>query len=693
MFESVLLPLLGALLLSATFRLLSSKRGDALSLSIRFGALFVLVVANAALLLWMNCNIAGLSIWAGLLVISVMTLRQEQTLPYTRRLGRYSLTVFGLSIFLISSLCFLHLPVMTFLTSPGEIGIHLGYLLENNVTQAMLVVYVALLFYAALFSPRLRAIFAIVALALSILSLVYSFVLPFGYPMMSGLMFEQIPVPALEIGGRGIVDALVVFVVAALTSWGVLRVRIQAIALALVLVNVSLAVATATTMHRDTLEGGTNSKDERESSARPLVFSKTNPNVLILFLDRFMGSFVEEILQKHPELYEQLSGFVWYPLTVSAGENSVAGVHPIFGGYDYGPSEMNRRRQSLRDLSVESFQILPLNFGARGYKSNLLSPRGLGFTVAGDCTYMADIEGTECSHVPPAVTAQLARRMGYSTESLSKSNYADLLVLLGAMRGAPYMLKAVLNEKGPWQPFLDHSAGTTFQQWAELKSLSKLSTATATDSQLNIYWNTLPHEPYFMADDCQPAAERLNLTDEQLSDRGASSLFEEQHRIATRCTLLLVAEYMDWLKEAGVYDNTKIVLVSDHGIVGPVEDHSTRAEEGGTTAADFVKTRSLLMVKERDADGSLSIDDEFLPNAEVPRIVCEEIGGCTNPFLGNKPIETLGRDDPFVVDIVPWQFNLQKPEAFRIKRRFLLKGKDPYNQKGWSEVPVAANEK
>ena len=32
---------------------------------------------------------------------------------------------------------------------------------------------------------------------------------------------------------------------------------------------------------------------------------------------------------------------------------------------------------------------------------------------------------------------------------------ADLLVLLGSMRSAPYTLKGVLFDKGPWRPFLD----------------------------------------------------------------------------------------------------------------------------------------------------------------------------------------------------------------------------------------------
>ena len=78
-----------------------------------------------------------------------------------------------------------------------------------------------------------------------------------------------------------------------------------------------------------------------------------------------------------------------------------------------------------------------------------------------------------------------------------------------------------------------------------------------------------------------------------------------------------------------------------------------------------------------------------MPNAEVPRIVCEEIGGCVNPYLGNKPIQALGRDDPFLVSFVPWQFTLQNPDSFVINSQLLLKGKDPFDAKQWTMIGPA----
>ena len=82
-------------------------------------------------------------------------------------------------------------------------------------------------------------------------------------------------------------------------------------------------------------------------SAWPLRFSPAHPNVLIIFLDRFMGSYVESILETDPELVDRLSGFTWYPRTVAAGQNSIAGVHPMLGGYDYTPVEMYARGRPL----------------------------------------------------------------------------------------------------------------------------------------------------------------------------------------------------------------------------------------------------------------------------------------------------------------------------------------------------------
>ena len=112
---------------------------------------------------------------------------------------------------------------------------------------------------------------------------------------------------------------------------------------------------------------------------------------------------------------------------------------------------MNRRHLPLRDLSVEAYRILPINFANAGYHVNIVNPRGLGFTMRGDCSYL-QIDRVSCSHISPIVASRLAADVGITLESLAESQYADLLVLLGAMRGTPYTLKEWFTAAGRGPP-------------------------------------------------------------------------------------------------------------------------------------------------------------------------------------------------------------------------------------------------
>lgn len=652
---------------------------------VRVALLSVLLLAISSVLLWVDCSARAAAFLAAVVCVASISLREEQTQPLVRAFGRASFAVYITSVFTVGTLVYIHLPVMTFLTSRGEIGVHLEYLFTINLRGVMVVTYLAAALFAFALSPRMKAVLAFLATALLSLALLYSFAYPFGYPRMSGLTFERIPIGASELAFRTLVDVTTVAIVVPLTLVAVLRLQAKKTLLAIGLVNVSLAAAFTLRVARDATAHDEIANEATSAPARPIKLGKGKRNVLILFLDRFMGGFVEEILKQEPQLASDLEGFVWYPRTLAAGENSIAGLHPLLGGYDYTPREMNARNRLLRDLSVESYSILPYNFTKSGYAVNLVNPRGLGFTIEGDCSFF-DIEGASCSHIPATVTKRLAEKHGVPMQDLSQSSYADLLVLLGLMRVTPYVDRAVLHERGPWKPFLDHSAGTTFRQWAELKSLPELSSVDSDRDTLNVFFNILPHEPYFMGEDCVPRPTPLLLPQEEVRRRGYDDIFGLQHFVAARCALLLAADYFRWLRSVEVYDDTKIVVVSDHGIVGPVTDRSSRALAGGTTDNMFVRSRSLLLVKERGARGPLRTSEAFMPNAEVPRIVCEEIGGCVNPFLNDKPIEAHGRDRPFYVSFVPWQFNLQEQNRFKILREMVLLGPDPYDATSWREV-------
>lgn len=646
--------------------------------SIQVSLLFLV----ATLSLWHECSV-GTIVASGLAtVLGWYVADKPSHSALAVFVGRYRLALFLLSIFGIALLVLVAIPITTFLTSPGELGIHMDRLLKVNVRDVMVIVYSAAFIYLLATVPGLRAAMAVVATGAFFLGWMYAFVLPFGYPMLTGLAFEQLARPLQDILLRSAMDLVVVLAVAFALRYCWLRFGSRAVLGAVMMANVSIALAVGFSASRDQV-GLAGNINETPTHSRPMVFSRTQPNTLFIFLDRFMGSHVESALRDEPQLADRLSGFTWYPRSVSAGENSIAGVHPLLGGYDYLPVEMNARGRSLKDLSVEAFSILPRNFAQKGYRTNVVNPRGLGFTMMGDCSFLS-WERVFCSHIPAGVSRQKAQQMGFPAHALAEANYASLLSLLGAMRVAPYAMKEAIYARGPWQPFLDHSSGTTFREWAELDSLKELTSVDDAAPAFNMVTNILPHEPYYMGLDCLPKTTQLNVSTEELQKLGHKSLFSLQHANTARCALRLVAQYLDHLKEVGVYDQTTIVVASDHGIVGSVQDSSSRAVAGGATDNTYVSVRPLVMVKDAGAKGAMKVSETFMPNAEVPIILCRSIGGCINPYMDNRPIATNGRDDPFPVSLVPWQFSLQRPDAFVIRKQLMLTGKDPFNRGGWS---------
>lgn len=677
----LLIFVVGAVVLVGGLRFLRPIR-SIIGANAAFGLELVLAFLIPAAALWLECSLWALiastiSVVAAYRWVSPSVLQKASDL-----LGRYRLPLYLLSVFGIALLVLVAIPVTTFLTSPGEIGIHFDRLLKVNMRNVMVVVYSAAILYMIAYYSEIRSGMTLLSIGAFFLSWIYAFVLPFGFPMLTGLAFEQLQRTLASTSLRTLIDLLVVVSIGLTLRLFWKRFGTRAILGAMLIANFSILLAAGISINRDQV-GMSGGGEPASMSEKTLQFSRSHPNTLFIFLDRFMGSHVESILESHPDLAQRLSGFIWYPRTVSAGQNSIAGLHPLLGGYDYTPVEMNRRGMPLRDLAVEAFSILPRSFADKGYRVNFVNPRGLGFTMQGDCDFLR-FDGVTCTHIPASISHQKAKAMGFPINALAEANYADLLVLLGAMRVAPYAMKEAIYVNGPWKPFLDHSAGTTFREWAELEAMDQMTEIDEFGPSFNFISNILPHEPYFMGLDCLPKPEALTLSKDELKSHGHGSLFSLQHANTARCALLSVARFFDYMKAEGVYDNTTIVIASDHGIVGSVQDSSRRAVEGGATDNAYVSLRPLVMLKRAGGSGLLKVSEDFMPNAEVPSSLCKDIGGCVNPYLNKKSVEAMGRDDPFFASFVPWQFSMQKPNSFVITKQLVLKGKDPFDIRGWS---------
>ena len=107
------------------------------------------------------------------------------------------------------------------------------------------------------------------------------------------------------------------------------------------------------------------------------------------------------------------------------------------------------------------------------------------------------------------------------------------------------------------------------------------------------------------------------------------SIRQMEHYHINMAAMLKLGEWFDYLREEGVYDNTRIILVSDHGYDLYSLDELVADED---TCFSFYFP--LLMVKDFGSK-EFVVSDEFMTNADVPSIALDGvIEQPMNPFTG-----------------------------------------------------------
>ena len=97
--------------------------------------------------------------------------------------------------------------------------------------------------------------------------------------------------------------------------------------------------------------------------------------------------------------------------------------------------------------------------------------------------------------------------------------------------------------------------------------------------------------------------------------------------------LLRLGEWFDYLRENGVYDNTRIIIVSDHSHKFGQKGMQLDVDGKETDVTGF---QCMMLVKDFDTTG-FEKNDEFMTNADTPSIALNSIiKDPVNPFTGNK---------------------------------------------------------
>lgn len=450
--------------------------------------------------------------------------------------------------------------------------------------------------------------------------------------------------------GREIAVNAVIVLAAALLLYFICMKRAKLAAEMLMAGVIACSVMTAVNI------GGINSsiskmdRVERETKLPGFTLSRTGKNVVVLMLDRAMGGYMPYVLKDRPELEKTFAGFTCYSNVVSFGGSTNFGAPPLFGGYEYTPIEMNKRKtESLKEKHNESIKVMPVLFDQNGYEVTVCDPPYVNYEWSSDLSIYDEYPGIKKYITEGKFNDPAAAEQGIKSNKRNFFCYSIFKILPVGVQKLVYdkgrynQTEMEISYAGQYRSTPYTGEGIDGYFMAAYNVLDSLPGMTEfTDDEAGTFLmmsNNATHEPMLLQEPDYVPAMRIDNTGyaqkykERFTIDGRTlkmeTDFQMMHYQITVRALMELGEWFDHMRKEGVYDNTKIIIVSDHGRDLHQLD-GFMLEDG----FDIEGCYSLLLVKDFGSK-SFEISDEFMTCADVPAIAVEDtIEEPVNPFTG-----------------------------------------------------------
>jgi len=164
--------------------------------------------------------------------------------------------------------------------------------------------------------------------------------------------------------------------------------------------------------------------------------------------------------------------------------------------------------------------------------------------------------------------------------------------------------------------------------------------------------------------------------------------YTENHFYVNYLTHEKLAEFFAFLKAHDCYDNSRIIIVSDHGRLDIKTTTMPFLADFKQTAFEPERYIPLMMVKDFNSNGTLKKDDTFMTLADTPILVTEALPSelQINPFSGKSFKETQDKAVVKIMNSVAWDAAQQKDLTQFVKTQDLWAyvHDDVYNPNNWT---------
>lgn len=296
-----------------------------------------------------------------------------------------------------------------------------------------------------------------------------------------------------------------------------------------------------------------------------------NKNIIVFILDTFDKRYFEEVYNEEPTIVSFMDGFTYFSNATSAYPNTRPSLPYMLTGQHY------LNEQPYTDYIVDAWENCTNYY-------QLLSNAGFSINI-----YTED----------PFVSNQAKVKWIYNAESdnVVVSSYIELekaLIRFTSMRFFPDWAKRYIwSSTDPFSKLKTTKSKYNLFDSSTASFMERLVTNRLTivdGNQYHVIHLDGVHMPYTLCADCTESIESKTSAKEE-----------------TKGCLTMLREYINQLKDMGVYDNTCIIITGDHGF------------------SDVSKTSPVLFVKGFEDSGAMTINDLPVSHSNLMGTVVKEI--------------------------------------------------------------------
>ena len=629
-----------------------------------FGPLKDLGLPGGLILFW-----GGYGVFAVIRRMTGMGYRPMELNVKQRKTDRNNRILLVLSCTCLALLTGLLIPSKIIAASPQEFAdVHdysdpVRYLVKSMLTAAGTFMIWGVV-YGLLLSPKARKRYTLIITVFAAWAAVNHAFFGKGY----GIVSSELRYEVFTAGSIGAI-LLNIAVLAALAGLIVLLRKKMSVVLRMVGLYGCIALTVMSVINIGTIRDGVSSIEAsavRQTEEKAAIrLSRNGKNVMVIMLDRAISSFVPFFMNEKPELLRQFDGFTWYPNTLSYGYHTNIAAPALFGGYEYTPEGLESRQdRSLKEKHNEALMIMPVNFLKAGYEVTVCDAPYANYQWIPDMSIYSDYPEIRTYNT-------IGTYNDYKTETLEGLEHVRNrnLFFHSLFRCMPLVLQETVYDRGM---YLETDSGTDGVKGFELigvsadfmnsymvmKNLPAMTQVSdGTENTFLMLANEMTHDVIELQEpEYEPRRNpdnkdydethriRRTADGEELNLAEATELVRI-HYHSDMAAFILLGKWFDELRAQGVWDNTRIILVSDHGCylglsgANLLEKHPELADSGLYEPAQWTDTmcyNPLLMVKDFGATGFIT-DRTFMTNADTSVKAFDGlITDPENPFTGKQ---------------------------------------------------------